>query len=71
MLRTLSIASLLSCAPRHKSSGFYPLAEAGGLIRRLPSVNAVLYFSHRSFLTHFLLKKTPYLQIGEINSSIK
>ncbi|KZM39750.1 hypothetical protein OA92_19040 [Marinomonas sp. SBI22] len=34
MLRTLSIESLLSCAPRHKSSGFYPHAEAGGLIRR-------------------------------------
>ncbi|KJZ08662.1 hypothetical protein TW85_23120, partial [Marinomonas sp. S3726] len=36
MLRTLSIESLLSCAPRHKSSDFYPHAEAGGLIRRLP-----------------------------------
>ncbi|WP_438466057.1 ribbon-helix-helix domain-containing protein [Marinomonas sp. PE14-40] len=37
-MRTLSIESLLSCAPRHKSSGFYPHAEAGGLIRSFPNI---------------------------------
>ena len=30
----LQLNQLLSCAPRHKSSGFYLHAEAGGLIRR-------------------------------------